>query len=77
MQNSVSPLAALNHIEDGGEVLVSFPGCLSSIFRLSSPRGAGIERGNSEIGFCPGMLPGEALQHFRNIVDGGGSLALL
>ena len=77
MINSVSPLAALNHIEDGGEVLVSFPGCLSSIFRLSSPRGEGIERGNSEIGFCPGMLPGEAFQHFRNMIAEGGSITLL
>ena len=76
MKQTANPLQALNYIEDGGEVLVSVPGFLSSIFRKSTP-GNGIERGNSEIGFFPGMQPGEVLEHFGNMLAEGGALVLL
>ena len=77
MQNCLNPLKALNYIEMGGEVLVSLPGCASSVFRLSTNPGEGIERGNTEIGICPGMQPAEVLRHFGNMIHEGGSITLL
>ena len=68
----MNALHALNHIENGGAVLVSLPGCLSSVFRLD---GYNIISENSEIGVCGGHTPAGTLQHFQNILRAGGTLS--
>lgn len=66
---------ALNHVEDAGRVLVSLPGCLSSVFYIS---GGVILSGNSEIGIvASGMSRGDLYRHFQNMLDQGGDLVCL
>lgn len=70
----ITALSALNHIENGGAVLVTLPGSyVSSIFKLCPD---GVEGGNTEIGVCR-KTKGEAYQHFANMLDLGGDLVLI
>jgi hypothetical protein len=62
---------ALNFIENGGSVLVSLPGCISSVFRVTS---SGVESFNIEIGHCTGKTLGETFKHFQSILSMGGEL---
>lgn len=71
----MSAFEALNYMENGGKVLVSLPGFVSSVFMITEK---GIESGNTEIGLCfCGLTPGKTYKHFQNILNEGGELTAI
>ena len=71
----ITALTALNHLENKGTILVTLPGCLSSIFGYV---GETIVSGNTEIGVSPtDKTKGEIYKHFAEIIKEGGDLVLL
>lgn len=71
----MTAFTALNYIENGGKILVSLPGCVSSVFRLD---GFEIIAENCEIGRVGGggyFTPARILKHFQNMLNQGGTLA--
>ena len=65
------PLSALNHLENGGSVLVIAPAVLSSVFYVE--RGC-IYSTNAEIGPYRHESKSNIYLHFAEIIDQGGEL---
>ena len=72
-EQKLTPFEALNHIEDGGRVVVSLSGSfLSSLFYLV---GDEITSCNYEIGACQtGLSKFGLYRHFQKILSDGGEI---